>query len=458
MARRRWISALVAVTVALPASASAAPDLRRSVTASPGAKPVAERPTNGENVCFIGGDRPCPKGLRLEGWSIDEAPASPACSQHFCVHWLPRGKNAPNPDDRDGDGEPDFVELTLTIAERSYEVQVGRLGWNSPLPDRGKGGNDRTDFYLFNLDRILCCSGVAITDNAPGEGARHRSAFFIIDDDYDDPFYIERDRTPRDVLEVLVPHEFAHVLQVRYEQFQDDWMYEATADWAASEVYPNPGLYAFVDPLIETTDQPLDRFGLRSYSLSIWAQWLARRLGPAVIRRAWEISDRFPKQGRFSLVAFSDAIRSVSGGRSSFTREFARFAVATAEWDRFPHSNLYDDLAREKRLRADGERDLKKLDHASWAMYDVTREGSAASYTLTAEIEGGTRSALALVGRRRGGAVTETIARARDGGKLSVTLAAPRRGFDRITAVIVNADARARDNRTFEVSVRSQAE
>lgn len=447
---------MVAVTLALPASASAAPDLRRSVTTSPGAKPVAERPTNGEDVCFIGGDRPCPKGLRLEGWSIDEAP--PTCSKHFCVHWLPRGKNAPNLDDRDGDGAPDFVELTLAIAERSYRIEVGRLGWNPPLRDRGKGGDDRTDFYLFNLDRIRSSNGVAITDNAPGMGARHRSAFFIIDDDYDDPFYVERNATPRDVLETVVPHEFAHVLQYRYDLFQDAWMFESTADWAASQVFPDPRYYAFVDPLIETTDQPLDRFGVRSYALSIWDQWLALRIGPAVIRRAWKVSDSFPEEGRYSLAAFSDAIRTASGGGSSFTREFARFAVATAEWDRFPYSRLYDDLAREKRLRADDEGDLKRLDHASWAMYDVKREGRAASYTLTADVEGGTRSALALVGRRRGGAVTEAIARERDGGKLSVTLPSSRRGFDRITAVIVNADARARDSRTFEVSVRSQAE
>jgi len=448
----------LAIALALPASAAAAPDLQRSVIAPVTATPVAERPTNGENVCVIDRPAPCPKGLRLEGWSIDEAPASPACSRHFCVHWLPRGKNAPNPDDGDDDGAPDFVELTLRIAERSYEVEVGRLGWNPPRPDRGKGGDDRTDFYLFNLDRILCCSGFAYHDNAPGKGARHRSAFFIIDDDYDDPFYVKLDVTPRDVLETIVPHEFAHVLQWRYENFQDAWMYESTAEWAASQVFPAPAFYiGRVDGLIDTTDQPLPKFGLRSYGLSIWPQWLARRLDLAVVRRAWEISDSFPREGRYSLAAYSQAIRAVSGGESTFTREFARFAVATAEWSRFPHSSLHPDLAREKRLRPEGERDLKKLDHASWAMYDVKRDGGAAAYTLTAEIERGTRSAVALVGRRRGGTVTEEIARTSDGGRLSVTLRAPRRGFERLTAVIVNADARARNNRTFEVSVRSPA-
>jgi len=449
----------IAIALVLPASAAAAPDLQRSVIAPVTAKPVAERPTNGEDFCFRGGDRPCPKGLRLEGWSIDEAPASPACSRHFCVHWLPRGKNAPHPDDGDGDGEPDFVELTLRIAERSYELEVGRLGWNPPLPDRGKGGDDRTDFYIFNIDRIYCCGGVAAHDNAPGKGARHRSAFFIIDDDYDEPFYVERDFTPREVLEAVVPHEFAHVLQFRYDNFQDDWMWESTAEWAASQVFPDPASYIDgVAGLSGTTDQPLPRFGTRSYGLWIWPQWLALRLDPAVVRRAWEISDAFPRESRASLAAFSQAIRAVSGGGSTFTREFARFAVATAEWSRFPHSSLFDDLAREKRLRAGGERDRKKLDHASWAMYDVKRDGGAGAYTLTAEIERGTRSAVALVGRRRGGTVTEEIARTSRGGRLSVTLRAPRRGLERLTAVIVNADARARDNRTFEVSISSKSD
>ncbi|HSK49679.1 MAG TPA: hypothetical protein VK889_04195, partial [Solirubrobacterales bacterium] len=43
-------------------------------------------------------------------YTVPEAPRSPACSQHFCVHWVAKGLDAPNLADGDADGLPDYVE------------------------------------------------------------------------------------------------------------------------------------------------------------------------------------------------------------------------------------------------------------------------------------------------------------------------------------------------------------
>src|SRR5215213_4918385 len=63
-----------------------------------------------------------------KAYSVPEAPDSPACSRHFCVHWVVQGLDAPEPTDRDGNGVPDYVATVLRVAERVHRVENGRLG------------------------------------------------------------------------------------------------------------------------------------------------------------------------------------------------------------------------------------------------------------------------------------------------------------------------------------------
>ena len=64
-------------------------------------------------------------------YSVPEAAGSPACSRHFCVHWVDQGLDAPEPGDGDGDGVPDYVERVLRVAERVHQVENGKLGWRA---------------------------------------------------------------------------------------------------------------------------------------------------------------------------------------------------------------------------------------------------------------------------------------------------------------------------------------
>ena len=42
-------------------------------------------------------------------YTVPQAPKSPKCGRHFCVHWVAEGIDAPNLADTDGNGVPDFV-------------------------------------------------------------------------------------------------------------------------------------------------------------------------------------------------------------------------------------------------------------------------------------------------------------------------------------------------------------
>ena len=68
----------------------------------------------------------------------------PYCTPHFCVHWVDSTADAPAPADVDpADGVPDFVNEVATVAEHSYSVENGQLGWQPPLPDGSRGGDSR---------------------------------------------------------------------------------------------------------------------------------------------------------------------------------------------------------------------------------------------------------------------------------------------------------------------------
>ena len=85
-------------------------------------------------------------------YSVPEAENSPACSRHFCVHWVAEGLDAPNLSDRDGDGIPDFVDRVLRVAEHAHQVENDKLGWREPKSDgRMGGGRGKTDVYLSQI-------------------------------------------------------------------------------------------------------------------------------------------------------------------------------------------------------------------------------------------------------------------------------------------------------------------
>ncbi|HUC07137.1 MAG TPA: hypothetical protein VMR96_03525, partial [Solirubrobacterales bacterium] len=84
--RTRWRSigaslALVAVLAVVPASASAADQW---VFRAPAARPT---------------DRPDPN---RNAYAVPEAPRSPSCTRHFCIHWVAEGIDAPSLADADG--------------------------------------------------------------------------------------------------------------------------------------------------------------------------------------------------------------------------------------------------------------------------------------------------------------------------------------------------------------------
>jgi hypothetical protein len=379
-------------------------------------------------------------------YSVPEAPASPACDTHFCVHWVAEGTDAPDLADANGNGVPDYVEQVLNVAEHVYSVENGRLGWRPPKPDGTRGGGfDKTDIYLAQLGGALF--GYAAPDRGQSSPKhptpRRLYGYLVLDNEYTPSEY--PGTTQLDDLEVTLAHEYSHILQFGYDAYQDPWFAESTAVWMEDQVYNGIDDYLrYVRRWVNLSDIPLTASSIKEYGSAVWNYWLARRYGRWLIRSAWTRAIRTKPAG-FSVGAYESAIR--AAGSSSFALDFARFCRDTAEWRTgiaFREGPLYPDVARQGSLPLDGRPLRRFLNHTTDELLRLhARAGRAV--VVRAIAPRGVPAGLALVGRtgaERHGDITSRLSFRPGGGGMRVRLPDPRR-FSRITAVVINADTRA---------------
>lgn len=455
--RRQLIGVAVASLLALavaPGQAAAAP---KPFTAPLPRPTDPARPVDGH-------------GPNRNSYTVPEAKRSPACTRNFCVHWVAEGVDAPRLADVDADGLPDYVERVLAVAEQVHSVENGRLGWREPKSDGRRGGRlGKTDIYLTDLGGALF--GYAAPDRGQGKQGhrlpRHLYGYLVLDNDYAPSEFPGTAQGPD--LEVALAHEYNHILQFGYDAFQDPWFAESTAVWMEDQVYNGINDYLrYVRRWVHLSDTPLTTNSIKEYGSAVWNQWLARRYGQSIVRDAWARAVH-TRPGGFSVRAYESAIGAAGG--SGFSRDFARFCRDTAEWRigaAFREGGLFPDVARQGALPLGGRRLVRFLDHTTCHLLRVPAGGGRAVVARVLAPRG-IAAAVALVGRigteRRGRAVARLRFKRR-GGRLAVRLPDPGR-FSRITAVVVNADARAggfstrrldwnylRDSVPFEVSGR----
>jgi Family of unknown function (DUF6055) len=378
-------------------------------------------------------------------YTVPEAPRSPSCGRHFCVHWVAEGIDAPNLADSDGDGVPDYVERVEAVAEHVHSIENDKLGWREPRSDGRKGGaHGKTDIYLDQIGGALF--GYAAPDRGQSTKAhrlpRHLHGYLVLDNDYAPSEF--PGTTPEHDLEVTIAHEYNHILQFGYDAYQDAWFAESSAVWMEDEVYNGINDYLrYVRRWVKRYDTPLTANSIKEYGSAVWSKWLAHRYGRQIVRDAWARAIH-TKPGGFSVAAYNSAIE---GGKSDFSRDFARFARDLPEWRTdtvFPEGDSYPDVSRQGSLPLDGRVLDRSLNHTTFQLLHV-HAGSGGAIVVKAVAPRGIAAGLALVGRtgsERRGRVVSTLNFKRNGGRMTVHLARPGR-FKRLTAVLVNADTSA---------------
>ncbi len=275
--------------------------------------------------------------------------------------------------------------------------------------------------------------GYATTDSDATGSAR--PGFLVVNTNYAELGY----KDYRPALAVTLAHEYNHVIQYAYDVDQDDWMYESTATWIEEKVFPDINDWTdYVSSFASETEVPLtDPKSRKKYGLALWNHWLTSRYGDDVPREAWANS-LVTSPASLATAAYDAAVK---GRASEFAREFSEFSAAVAELratPQFPDAKTLQDVERVGTLKPGSSKKLK-LKHTTFALLRVKAK-SGRAVALRVKAPRGTRSAIALVGRPKGGAVRTALRELPRGGAGKVRLTRPRQ-FKRITAVIVNADA-----------------
>jgi hypothetical protein len=285
-------------------------------------------------------------GGDVDGWTVTEAAASPACDTNVCIHWVGSSADAPPPADGDTDGVPNWVEdvvqPTLATVWTTEIVTMGNPAPLSDLTSTNDGGDGRLDVYLANLaDDLLF--GYCTSDDPRLDGGYNFfdiSGYCVLDNDFAE---FGSKWTPTQFNQVVSAHEFRHASQFAEDAAEDAWLMEGDAMWIEGEVYPD-----ITDRFDYLDTSPLARPNLsldhgvdfHEYGAWVFFRYLSERFDdPSVMRDVWVRADgsgdsdglgpdeEGPDQYSMQAVGNAVATRGVS-----LPAAFATFA----QWNRSP--------------------------------------------------------------------------------------------------------------------------
>jgi hypothetical protein len=206
-------------------------------------------------------------------------------------------------------------------------------------------------------------------------------------------------------------------------------------------------------PLTYFSQDGNDPLNIKVYGDGVWNRWIDSHYGPEVVRDSWAVS-RKTKPKSFAPAAY-DATLKAKG--TSFVQAFTSFTTDTAEWraantafaegPTFPDVDraASDSTGRPITLTPEDVGATGALDHTAYVLLDVRPTPGMPRLRLAVTAPRGAHMAIALVGRTGDevrGHATEFITPLTKGGPGVITIDNPNQ-YDRLTAVVVNADATA---------------
>ena len=241
-------------------------------------------------------------------------------------------------------------------------------------------------------------------------------------------------------------HEYNHILQFGIDSIQDGWLFESTAVWAEEKVFPNDNDYLFyLKKFAKTPSVPITDFngagGLKIYGAACSALARHRRRQLRSRRRARQLGVLRQDEAEGLRRCLDRRVGAQVRAATASSRSSASSRRRRAEWRTgggFPDAAAYPDMKRKGSLKG-GKATKFELDHTAYQLMNVPAT-TKPTLTLKVKAKKGVTSGIALVGRDdQTATVTREVRLLEKGGKGSVTLAGAN-GFERITAVVVNAD------------------
>ncbi|MCA9626991.1 MAG: hypothetical protein KC766_04975 [Myxococcales bacterium] len=260
-------------------------------------------------------------------------------SGHFRVWYSLDGEHAP-PDA--ALAESPYVGEALSIAEGAY-AHYAALGYAPVVSDQVvpcAAHDDAIDIYLMNFGGSA--DGTKVDEVCGAVSAESCSGFLIVENDF--AGYAYADQTT--ALRTVVPHEYFHLIQARYDARIEPWFAEAGAQWATDTLYPGLGdMERFFPVYFKQPERSLDSASggaaaSFSYATALFALFLEEAYSADVMRGALE---QLAFTGPPSTLAIDVALNEAHG--SSIAAAFQRFALWNSATGRRAGSEGYIEAA-----------------------------------------------------------------------------------------------------------------
>ncbi|MFT5374710.1 MAG: hypothetical protein ACI906_001530 [Candidatus Latescibacterota bacterium] len=301
-------------------------------------------------------------------------------SGRFRIHYDIEGSDAVDPTDTDNNGIPDYIDLTATVLDSMWVLEVDQLGYNAP-PDDGGVAGDEYDVYVADLGR-----GGAYGFTYPERAGKTSSSYLEIDNDYTNAIY--QQTKGHDALRVTIAHEFHHAIQFGYYQGSDSiWWQESTSTWMEEVAYPEVDDYLqYLPSFLGSPHRALNsgsRVGadFHIYGTSIFSHFLDQRYSREVNRLVWEEMGR---RGNAQLEHFNRVLLGIQPGGLSIA--VSQFAV----WNYFTGSRFREGYYEEGfKYPQVPTRDLEVDENAS-ALDENSLDATSSAYVrLSPRLRGG---------------------------------------------------------------------
>ncbi|MBI4546679.1 MAG: T9SS type A sorting domain-containing protein [Ignavibacteriae bacterium] len=215
---------------------------------------------------------------------------------NFIVHYTLSGTDATT---------QQWADSVAEYAQHCWTA-ISSLGWVTPPPDGGNGGDDRYDIYIRNT-LVDDYYGVAQPENpAPPFNPPYPDGYTSWVEVYKDSLAQPFPKFAR--LRALVAHEFHHASQIRYSWAEQIWFYENTSVYMENVIYDDVNTlpYRFTlgaNPLDSTHfpisyDEPFPPYRYR-YAGALWPTLLHEYYGSSAPRRIWERMGTNPGEHTF---------------------------------------------------------------------------------------------------------------------------------------------------------------
>jgi hypothetical protein len=260
------------------------------------------------------------------------------CNTKFCIHWVPRTKDAPP--------SHHWVVKMLRLMTNVYRKEVGQLHYRKPISDGSRGGSrDKFDVYLKDLYPKGYYGYCAPDPDPTSYNDRLYSGYCVLDNNFARREY---GAPPMASASVTAAHEFFHAIQFAYDTGEDRWMMESTATWMEERFNDksNDNRQYLGSGQLRQPNLPLDYYnpnGFSQYANWLYFEYLSEHYGNDIVHQIWtKAAAKSKRHNRYSTKAIVSALSHHGGFRSVFARYAAGNTIPSTTYSEGSHYHAAD--------------------------------------------------------------------------------------------------------------------